>query len=203
MRRKYKLVLIILVCGIIAYLIYLFTNSNLKNITIFEDKDYFYNYYIKKYYKDNKKLKKYNRFINEKYNVKDLYYDIVNNIYLKDNKMYIKQLLNKSNVIIINIGNMELNNLSELKVLDTYSLRNYILEYDKLVNIIKENTDAKIVIIGINESINIDKTTTIIINSELSNLCNKYKLLFINPNIIKSDEDSNEEIANIIIKEVE
>jgi len=146
-----------------------------------------YNDYLKEYFYTNKLLKHYNNDYSYKnYKINDLLNDLNNKNY---NKLNIQQTLNKANLITLSIGEEELVKLAITEDLNTKEIKKFILNYDKLISIIKELTDAKIFIIGFYENKYLEKSSVIILNSELSNIANKYDSTFININDLLKNKD--------------
>lgn len=140
-----------------------------------------FNDYIKEYFENKKLLKGYNKYFSKKnYKIKELIEDIDNNILDKDNDIYIKQTIHKGNVITICIGEDEITKQSMTNDLNEEYIKDFINNYDTLLNKLKTITDGKIIIIGLYENDYLDKKTTIILNSEIANLAKKYNLIFIN-----------------------
>ena len=142
-----------------------------------------YNDYLKEYFKSKHLLKKYNdsyAFKNNK--LEELLEDIKNNVVDKKNNLNIQQIIHKSDIITISIGEEELIKLQITKDLSKEVLDEYIYNYDELIKVLKDITDAKIVIIGLYENKYLDKSNVIIVNSNLSNIAIKYNIVFININ---------------------
>ena len=142
-----------------------------------------YNDYLKEYFKSKHLLKKYNdsyAFKNNK--LEELLEDIKNNVIDKKNNLNIQQIIHKSDIITISIGEEELIKLQITKDLSKEVLDEYIYNYDELIKVLKDITDAKIVIIGLYENKYLDKSNVIIVNSNLSNIAIKYNIVFININ---------------------
>lgn len=222
MKRRYKLFLIISISIILAYAIYIFNFEDKVYLVAFGDgvssgetayniDGISYNDYIKEYFASKNLLKKYNKnFSKKNYKIKDLINDIDNNI--KDNNLYIKQIVHKGTIITISFGEDELSKLAITNDLTEDVIKDFINNYDILLNKLKEITEGKIIVIGIYENNYINKTNTIIINSELANLANKYNVLFIsiydlllnkdyflNKNSYYFNYKGHETIADIII----
>lgn len=201
MKRKYKILIIVLLSIILAYLIFILNKSEKINIvaigdgvssgeTSFNIDGISYNDYIKDYFDNKKLLKNYNSdYSNENYKIKDLINDLDNNELDKSAKKYIKQIFHKANLITLSIGEEELVKLSITKDLDIKYINEFINNYDKLISIIKNISDAKIVVIGFYENKYLDKSNVIILNSELSNLVKKYDLVFINISDLMLNKD--------------
>lgn len=227
LRRKYKLILIILISVIIAYFIYIFSLEDsiyLVSIgdgvssgeTAYNIDGISFNDYLREYYDSKNILKNYNSNFSEKnYKIKDLLSDLENNKLDKESNLYIKQILHKGDIITISIGEDELTKLSMTKDLDEVYLKEFISNYDKLLSILKEVTEAKIVIVGLYENNYLNKTKVIIANSEIANLAEKYEAIFINVSDLMLNKDyylnknsyyfsyrGHEAIAEIIIHSV-
>lgn len=199
MKRKYKLLIIIIISGMFTCLIYNINKSNKINImaigdgissgeTSFNIDGISYNDYLKEYFYNKKILKNYNDDYSYKNNkINDLLQNINNN---QNNKNgFIKQLLNKADLITISIGEEELTKLAITNDLEYDYIKTIINKYDNLINIIKEITESKIILIGFYENKYLDKSKIIILNSELSNIAKKYNIIFININDLLVNND--------------
>lgn len=192
MRRKYKLILIITISILLAYFIYIFNTEDKIYLvslgdgissgeTAYNIDGISYNDYIKEYFDSKKELKNYNNTFSKKnYKIKELINDIDNNILDKDKDLYIKQSIHKGNIITLCIGEDELTKLSITKDLREEYIKEFLNNYDILLDKLKKITDGKIVVIGLYENNYLDKGTTIIINAEIANLAQKHDLIFIN-----------------------
>jgi len=191
-KRKYKLIIIILISAMFTYLIYFFNKEDRLRIvalgdgvasgeTPYEIDGISYNDYIKEYF-ENKKILKYfnNKYAYKNYKINELINDLKSNDLKETEDLYIKQMLHKADLITIGIGEEELVKLSMTNDLDIKYLQKIIAEYDDLMYILKDITEAKIVLIGFYENKYLDKSDVIILNSELSNLAIKYNAIFIN-----------------------
>lgn len=191
MKRKYKILIIIIISILLTYFIYIFNhhkNLNIINIgdgissgeTAYNIDGISFGDYLKNYFESKKLLKNYNsNFSKKNYKINDLLTDITQNILDKKTSLYIDQLLHQSNLVIIAIGEDELSKLSITNDLDKNQIINYIKNYDKLLTKLKKITEAKIIIIGLYENIYLNKANIIIINSELANLSKKHNITFI------------------------
>ena len=138
-----------------------------------------FNDYLKDYYTNQKLLKKYNNSFAYKNNtINDLIQNINSNV--KTNGKFIKQIINKANIITLCIGEEELIKLSITNDLDINYIMKMIEKYDLLLHLLRENTDGNIMVISFYENIYLDKSKVIILNSELKNLSGKYNAIFIN-----------------------
>lgn len=201
MRRKYKLILIIFCSIIITYFIYIFykedkiylvslgdgissgeTSYNIDGIS--------YNDYLREYYEEKNILKNYNfNFSKKNYTLTELINDIENNVLDDKTNLYIKQELHKANIITISIGMDELSKLEMTNDLDIEYLKKFINNYDKLINMLKEITNAKLLIIGYYENMFLNKSNVIMLNSEISNISLKYNETFINISDLMMNKD--------------
>lgn len=201
MRRKYKLILIIIVSIILAYFIYVFNFENKLYLvslgdgvasgqTAYNIDGISYNDYLKEYFESKNNLKKYNNSYSKKnYQLKDLIQDIENNVIDKKNELYIKQILHKGHIITISIGEDELTKLSITNDLTGEYIKSFIKNYDILLNILKDITKGKILIVGLYENKYLEKSNVIIINSEIANLASKYDAIFVDISDLMVNKD--------------
>lgn len=227
MKRKYKLLIIIILSASITYLIYSLNKSEKINLvaigdgissgeTSFNIDGMSYNDYLKEYFDNKKLLKNYNSDYSYKnYRIKELINDLNSNDLDKYGKKYIKQIFHNASLITICIGEEEIVKLSITKDLDLKYIKEFINDYDKLIKTIKEISDAKIIIVGFYENKYLDKTNVILLNSELSNITSKYDITFINISDLMLNKDyyvnkdsyyfnykGHKEIASLIVNSV-
>jgi len=191
-KRKYKLIIIILISSIFTYLIYFFNKDNKLNIvaigdgiasgeTAYNIDGISFNDYIKEYFENKKLLKSYdNKYAYKNYKISELINDLKSNDIKSDEKLYIKQILHNADFITLSIGEEELIKLSITNDLTTDYIKKFVSDYDNLLFMLKEITDAKIILIGFYENKYLDKSKIIILNSEISNIAIKYDCIFIN-----------------------
>lgn len=191
MKRKYKLLIIILISSILTYLIYFFNKDEKIKLVALGDgiasgetsyniDGISYNDYLKEYFEDSNQLKNYSSDYSIKnYKLDELIQDIKSNK-TKNEKLNINQLLNKADIITISIGEEELVKLSITKDLNKEKILSFIKKFDELLKIIKKESDATIFVIGFYENKHLSKSDAIILNSELANIALKYKVNFIN-----------------------
>ena len=142
-----------------------------------------FNDYIKENFANRKILNTYNsNYAFKNYKIADLIADINENDIKKDNMLFLKQIIHKADILTICIGEEELIKTAITKDLDVSYLKKYLNQYDNLLFLIRENTEAKVFIIGFYENSYLDKSNVIILNSELANLTKKYNTVFININ---------------------
>ena len=87
------------------------------------------------------------------------------------------------------IGMDEITKLSMTNDLKEFEIKDYLNSYDKLLNMIKSISNSKIFVMGLYNNNFLDKTKTIIINSELSNLTKKYDEYFIDMDFLFKNND--------------
>lgn len=192
MRRKYQLFLIISISIVIAYFIYFFNRESKINIlalgdgvasgeTSYNIDGISYNDYLKEYFESKKILKNYNNsYAYENYKLENIINDLKENKLNKIDKLNIKQLIHKAQIITLSFGEEELSKMAMTKDLTKEALNYFIKEYDDLIYMLKDITEGKIVIIGLYENKFLSKSNVIIVNSEISNIAKKYDVIFLN-----------------------
>jgi len=190
LRRKYKLMLIILLSGIITYLIYIFNIEKKINVlamgdgiasgmTAYHIEGISFNDYLKDYLDANNKLRKFIDISRENYQINDLINNIEKNT-KESNDKYINQLIHQANIITIAIGEDELTKSKMTNDLNEENIKKFLNNFEKLLKLIKKNSDAKIVVVGLYENHYLDKKDVIILNSEIANIVDHYNEIFIN-----------------------
>ena len=226
MKRKYKLILIILISVVFTYLIYFWNSDDKLNIvslgdgiasgeTSYNIDGLSYNNYIKDYYESKKLLKNYNDYSNKNYKLSELINDIKNNIKDDNNELQMKQVLHNADLITICYGEEELTALENSDDLDTEKLTKFLTSFESLLYLLKDISTSKIVIVGLYENQYLDKSDIIILNSELSNLANRFNAVFIDISELMLDKEyfldnktlyfsykGHLEIANMIIHSI-
>ena len=189
MKRRYKLLVIILFGSILAILIH----NNRKNdkVTLVAIGDSlsvaltpygvngtsFTDYLYEELSKQNK-IKNYN--YDYSYNhltIKELNELLEHNNIKKG--IPIKQLLSKANIITIAIGIDELADTSLKKDIEKEDISNYLSEYEKLLQAIRDFYYNKIYIIGLYPVYNITNNNIIELNKRLKAISGKYNTYFI------------------------
>ena len=180
---KKKLILITLLGGILSIIIYVFTQNN--EITIMSIGDglssgetpygiegYSFNDYLKEDYLTIHKLNNYIEYASRDKTIKELIYEIKENkeITLKNEKIEIKQAINKADILTIAIGMDELaNNKITSKIKNEYL--HDLEELFSMINLLNKN---KIVIIslytwGKNDLLTIEKLNASVRDIALTN----------------------------------
>ena len=180
---KKKLILITLLGGILSIIIYVFTQNN--EITIMSIGDglssgetpygiegYSFNDYLKEDYLTIHKLNNYIEYASRDKTIKELIYEIKENkeITLKNEKIEIKQAINKADILTIAIGMDELaNNKITSKIKNEYL--HDLEELFSMINLLNKN---KVVIIslytwGKNDLLTIEKLNASVRDIALTN----------------------------------
>ena len=189
MKRRYKLLLIIVLGGLLAIFI-----NNIRpkgKITLVAIGDSLsvaltpygilgtsFTDYVKEYLESKSKLGMYNYdYSYDHLKIKEIN-EYMNSNKIK-NKIPIKQIIKKSGIVTIAIGIDELADKSLRKEIDNDDISEFIDEYEILLKTMREFYHKRIVVVGLYPVINISKNTIIDINKKLSILCGKYNTDFI------------------------
>lgn len=163
--------------------------------------DYGYSDYIKDYLKEKNKLEIFvNEFSKEDYRTTDLTRDIKDNVETEiDGKnKTIQNALIKADLITLSIGNSEL--LKNLELSTDFGLNDlvkrfdsYVNDLDELLSLIRRYSKETIVLTGYYNPTSNEELNALFnnLNRNVSNLCNKYNVIFIIP-----DENFNNYIIN-------
>lgn len=200
MKRKHKLIIIILVSGVFTYLIYALTKDEKLRIvalgdgiasgeTAYKIDGISYNDYIKEYFENKKLLKHFSSDYAYKNNKLTNLIQSIEENNLKYDDLNIKQLLNKADIITLSIGEEELVKLAITNDLTNEYIQEYIRSYGILLSHLKDISEAKIFVVGFYENEYLNKSNTIILNSELANIVLKYNANFINISDIMLDKE--------------
>ena len=205
-----KKIIVPILLVIFIFIIYKANENNLIDYMVIGDsisqglnsygnKTYGYNDYLKSYLENNNLLHKYNDFFSKnKYYIKDLTSDIVNNknIIYNDKNYNIKKELRESDILTISIGMDELTELLNKKPIYEEiksDLDKIINDMDDLLKIIKKYSKTKIILIGYYNPFNTyDKNTERIFSylaDKYTYLSKKYNIEYVDIyNIIKKDK---------------
>lgn len=201
MKLYKKIILIILISILIAYLIYIFCHNKTLNILVLGDgvssgqtsynvDGLSYNDYLKRYFESEKLLGEYNDSYSFKNNKLSNILDYIEkNNYDELNDIHIKQLIHNAHIITIHFGVEELTKLSITDDLDINELSNLIGIYQTVLKNIKHITEAKIYVIGIYENVYLNQSDVIIFNSEVKNICDKLDMIFIDISDLLKNKD--------------
>lgn len=201
MRRKYQLILIISISIIIAYFIYFFNRESKINIvalgdgiasgeTSYQIDGISYNDYLREYFESKKILKNYNSsYAYKNYKLENIINDLEKNKKNKEDKLNIKQLIHKADILTISFGEEELVKMAITNDLTKEAINNFINQYDNFIYSLKDICEGKIIIISFYENKYLSKSNVIILNSYLANIALKYDAIFINISDLAKNEE--------------
>lgn len=195
---KKKLILITLLGGILSIIIYFFTQNN--EITIMSIGDglssgetpygiegYSFNDYLKEDYITKHKLNHYIEYASSNKTIKELIYEIKDNkeVTLKNEKIEIKQAINKADILTIAIG---MDELASKKI--TNQIKNeYLHALEELLSMVNMLNQNKVIIIslytwGKNDLLTIEK-----LNASMRDIALTNGFLFVDINKILMNEE--------------
>lgn len=195
---KKKLILITLLGGILSIIIYFFTQNN--EITIMSIGDglssgetpygiegYSFNDYLKEDYITKHKLNHYIEYASSNKTIKELIYEIKDNkeVTLKNEKIEIKQAINKADILTIAIG---MDELASKKI--TNQIKNeYLHDLEELLSMVNMLNQNKVIIIslytwGKNDLLTIEK-----LNASMRDIALTNGFLFVDINKILMNEE--------------
>ncbi len=191
MKRRYKLLLIILVGAILTILINFTTINN--DITLVSIGDGFslgmthynvagpsFNDYLKDILDTKNILNSYNNeFSLAHMTIHELNEYMEDNVLGKFTRIPIKQTLASADVLTISIGLDEFADLSIQNSLNNEALTNYITEFSTLLKTIREFSTAQIIIIGLYPAYKFSENDAYEINNELKKIAGKYDCQFL------------------------
>ncbi len=192
MRRKYQLLLIILTSVIIAYFIFISNRESKINIVALGDgiasgetsyniDGISYNDYLKEYFESKRLLKNYNNsYAYENYKIENIINDLNNNEKNPQDDLNIKQLVHQADIVTVAFGEEELVKMALTNDLNEDAIKKFLSDYEKLIYMLKDITEGKIIIIGFYENVFLNASNVIILNSEIANIAIKYDAIFIN-----------------------
>lgn len=201
MKRRYKLILIILIGIILAIVINVITIENKISIvalgdgvalgmTAYNMVGYSYNDYLKEYYENRNTLKDYNNeFSIQHLTIEELDDYLEKNIKGSKTKIPFKQSLAKADIITLNVGMDEFIDYSIKNMLDDKRIDKFIDSYDKFLKTIRTFYDNKIIVIGLYPVYNLEKSTIFDINNRINNIAGKYNAMFLDITAISLNED--------------
>ena len=191
MKKKYKLILIILICSLLAIVINFINIEDkvsvmaigdgvAKGITSYNMEGISYNDYLKDYFLNKEKLKNYNtEFSKKDLTTKKLYNFLIKNIVGYNTKKPIKQLIAKSNLLIINIGMDELEKISLDKNNEREKIIDYLNYYDKFCGELREFYNKNIIIVGLYPTKDLNTNLIYSINNNLKQIASQNNTSFI------------------------
>ena len=167
---------------------------NINNLNYEND---MYDKYIVDYLNSTKKLEKYIDVQEKDYRITDLIRDIEMNKQIND-KQTLQNALIKADLITLSIGNSEL--LKNLELSTDFGLNDlvkrfdsYVNDLDELLSLIRRYSKETIVLTGYYNPTSNEELNALFnnLNRNVSNLCNKYDVIYIIP-----DEKFNNYIIN-------
>lgn len=191
MKRRYKLLLIILIGSALTILISFITFKTKINLvslgdgfslgmTSYNVAGPSFNDYLKEHLESQNKISSYNNEFSQAHlTVHEL------NEYLEDNtlgkftRIPIKQTIASADILTISIGIDEFADLSIQNNLTKEAMDNYIKEIDNFLKTIREFYDKEIIIIGLYPAYKFDKKDAIEINNLLRKTAGKYNSHFL------------------------
>ena len=191
MKRRYKLLIIILVGAALTILINFVTFKNKLNLVSLGDgfslgmRPYnvagpSYNDYLKEYLEAKNKLANYNNeFCQAHLKGHELNDNLEDNALGKFTRIPIKQTIASAEILTISIGLDEFADLSIQNNLTSESADNYLKEMDTLLKTIREFYDKKIIIVRLYPAYKFDQKDAVEINNSLKKLAGKYNALFL------------------------
>ena len=191
MKRRYKLLLIILLGVIFTFLINFITVKDKINLVSLGDGFSLgmtpynvagpsFNDYLKEKLEKKNKLGTYNN----EFSIAHLRIHELND-YLEDNtlgkftRIPIKQTIAAADIITLSIGLDEFADLSLQNNLTTEAMENYINEIEIFLKTIREFYDKKIIIIGLYSAYKFNQFDAIELNLSLQKICGKYNAYFL------------------------
>lgn len=202
-----KRILVILIILITILIYYKFENKKINYVAInITEKENYSDYFVK----NIKKLGKFNKILETKMSSEELLEDIDNNIEILEN-VTIQNIINSASIITIMLNPNEIYNVKTYNELEII-----ISNINQTLSKIRKISNAKIYFLGfynIYDNKEIDNKI-IYTNSKIENLCNKYKIDYIDLyNIFKNkkylfyindnnlpNKDANIMISNEILK---
>ena len=163
-----KILLIVFISAVISLFVYKITYSNKKTIMVLGDS-------LCTSVISNKKLKISNTsYCKNGLSINSLKNMLVNNYKIDSNT--ILSSINKSNYLVITIGNDEFSNY---KRITNSIMNNYLTEYKDLLKTIIKNTKARLFIVGIRNN---NSKNILELNKKLAKISQNNDAVFINPN---------------------
>lgn len=227
MKKRYKLLIIIVLGIILTILINKNTVRNKLNLVSIGDglslgmTEYkiagpSFNDYLKEELEKKGKINEFNNEFSQYYlTIHEL------NEYIEDNQLGkytrtpIKQVIAKADILTISIGLDELVIKSLNEKIDEYIKNDFLLEYKILLSLIREFYDKKIIILGLYSAYQLNKSDVLEINSKLNILAGNYNCIYydlfsyslnnkyLNNNSYYINYEGHKKIANDLIKIIE
>lgn len=189
MKRRYKLLLIIIIGIIITVFINSLRVTSKVNLTSLGDgvslgmtpynvSGNSFNDYLKERLENQNNISYYNNdFSYKNQSVYELNEHLKNNDILKNTPL--KQIIAKSNIITISIGQDYFSQKSLVEQINNEMITEYLNEFETLLKNIREFYEKDIIVIGLYPGFNFEKKDAIEVNSKLKAICGKYDTYFI------------------------
>lgn len=189
MKRRYKLIIIIILGIIVTIFINSLRITSKVSFTTLGDgisigmtpynvSGISFNDYLKERLENQNNLSYYNSDFSYKHQtINELNNHLKNNDILKE--IPFKQVIAKSNLITIAIGNDEFAEKSLVEDISYELVNNYLNEYEELLKNIREFYEKDIIVIGLYPAFNFQKKDVIEVNSKLKTICGKYDVYFL------------------------
>ena len=205
--KLFKRIFVILIILITILIYYKFENKKINYVAInITEKENYSDYFVK----NIKNLGKFNKILETKMSSEEILEDIDNNIEIDEN-ITIQNIINSASIITIMLNPNEIYNVKTYNELEII-----INNVNQILSKIRKISNAKIYFLGfynIYDNKEIDNKI-IYTNSKIENLCNKYKIDYIDLyNVLKNrkylfyindnnlpNKDANIMISNEILK---
>lgn len=201
MKRRYKLLLIILVGAVATLIINSFSVKSKTSLVALGDgfslgmtpynvAGTSFNDYLKEKLESRHEIDDFNNdFSITHLTIHELNGYLKDNVLGKNSKIPIKQIIAKAEIITIAIGIDELADKSLVMDIGSEQIDNYIKEMSSLLKQIREFYDKEIIVIGLYPAYKLSQKDVVDINKQLQVLCGKYNSLFLDVLAISVNPD--------------
>lgn len=191
MKRRYKLLLIILIGAILTIFINSLRFTSKTTFTSIGDglsigmtpynvAGNSFNDYLKEKLEIKNDLESYNNeFSYVHQTIHELNEHLNNNDYGNTTRTPIKQIIAKSELLTLAIGIDEFASKSQIEEITSEIIDNYITDMNIFLKNIREFYDKQIIVIGVYPALQFSKKDAIEVNSKLKVLCGKYNASFL------------------------
>lgn len=191
MKRRYKLLLIILIGTILTIFINSLRVTSKTTFTSLGDgfsigmtpynvAGTSFNDYLKEKLEEKNDLESYNNeFSYVHQTIHELNEHLNNNDYGKNTRTPIKQIIAKSDLLTLAIGIDEFASKSQVEEITSEIINNYIADMNIFLKNIREFYDKQIIVIGVYPALQFSKKDAIEVNSKIKVLCGKYNTQFL------------------------
>lgn len=191
MKRRYQLLLIIIIGSIITFSIYFHSHKTKLNLvaigdgvslgmTAYNVVGISFNDYLSEYLENKNNLEAYNKeFCFSHLDIEKLNYMLEKNAYSNITHKPIKQIIEQADILTLAIGVDEFADLSLRNVDYDKYIGDFINNYQSVLNEIRTFYDKELVIIGIYPAYNLNKNTAIEINKKIQKLTLTYNAKYL------------------------